>query len=489
MSVLEPLRSMLDQKQLSALELTQYFLETIRRDNPALRALLYTAEETALEQAKLADRRLAAREPLSPLAGIPMVLKDNISTRGLPTTCGSRMLEGYRPVYDAAVWEALGKQGAVLLGKGNLDEFAMGSSTETSCFGPSRNPWNPSLSPGGSSGGPAAAVAGGLAVCALGSDTGGSIRQPAAFCGITGLKPTYGAVSRWGLIAYASSLDQIGPMALCAKDAALLLDTITGPDSRDDTHRGLAPVSGSLEEPIRGQKAAIPREMLEGASPAAIGAVEDTLRRLEALGVSVEEISLPALQLAAPAYYIVACAEASSNLARYDGIRYGHRSQKPAASFQEAVGNSRREGFGPEVRRRILMGAWVLSAGHREQYYQQAQKARQAVKASLLEALSRFDFLLAPPFPATELPLGQALKDPVALYQADLCTVPASLAGLPALSTPSAVWENDHPTGVQLISRPFADGLLLRVAHHLEQTGTRLPLPKPVAALLQKEVL
>ena len=470
MSVLEHLRSMLDQKQLSALELTQYFLETIQRDNPALRALLYTAEETALEQAKLADRSLAAGEPLSPLTGIPLVLKDNISTRGLPTTCGSRMLEGYRPVYDAAVWEALGKQGAVLLGKGNLDEFAMGSSTETSWFGPSRNPWNPTLSPGGSSGGPAAAVADGLAVCALGSDTGGSIRQPAAFCGITGLKPTYGAVSRWGLIAYASSLDQIGPMALCAKDAALLLDAITGPDFRDDTYRGLAPVSSSLEEPIRGQKAAIPREMLEGASPAAIGAVEETVRRLETLGVSVEEISLPALQLAAPAYYIIACAEASSNLARYDGIRYGHRSQKPAASFQEAVGNSRREGFGPEVKRRILLGSFVLSSGYYDAYYLKALRTKALIKGAFDKAFSRFDVIVAPAAPTTAPRLGESLKDPLQMYLGDIYTISVNLAGLPGMTVPCGLDSQGLPIGLQLIGDCFQEKKIIRAAYAFEQS-------------------
>lgn len=489
MSVIRSLHRLLQKGEFSPQELAAYFLSAVEKENPGLNAYLHVCGTVAREQAKKAQQRFADGSA-GELAGIPLALKDNLCVQGMPATCGSRMLEHFSPVYDAAVWEQLEAKSAVLLGKTNMDEFAMGSSTETSFFGSVQNPRNHTLSPGGSSGGSSAAVAAGLAVGALGSDTGGSVRQPAAFCGITGLKPTYGAVSRWGLIAYASSLDQIGPMALCAEDTALLLDGISAKDSRDDTSRGLSQTAVSLREPAAGKRAAILKEMLEGAEPAVLQAVEDTSRRLRSLGVEVTEISIPFLQYTAPAYYIIACAEASSNLARYDGLRYGYRSEAPAKSFHEFVCRNRQEGFGEEVRRRILMGAYVLSAGHHEQYYQRAKQVQAKLREELEKALERVDFLLSPVCPKADLPAGETIQNPVTAYQADLCTAAANLSGLPAISVPSAVWENGHPVGVQLMGKPFADGELLRLAYWLETTGTRPPYPETIQALLDgKEAL
>lgn len=483
MSVIRSLHRLLQNREISPQELAAYFLSAVEKENPSLNAYLHVCGETAKKQVKKAQQQFTDGSA-GGLAGIPLALKDNLCVQGIPATCGSRMLEHFSPVYDAAVWEQLGAQGAVLLGKTNMDEFAMGSSTETSFFGPVQNPRNRALSPGGSSGGSAAVVAAGLAVGALGSDTGGSVRQPAAFCGITGLKPTYGAVSRWGLIAYASSLDQVGPMALCAEDTALLLDNISAKDSRDDTSRGLSQTADSLREPAAGKRAAILKEMLEGAEPAVVKAVEDTACRLRSLGVEVTEVSIPFLQYTAPAYYIIACAEASSNLARYDGLRYGYRSEAPAKSFHEFVCRNRQEGFGEEVRRRILMGVYVLSAGHHEQYYQRAKQAQAKLREELEKALEQVDFLLSPVCPKADLPAGETIQNPVTAYQADLCTAAANLSGLPAISVPSAMWEKGHPVGVQLMGRAFADGELLRLSYQLETTGTRPPYPETIQALL-----
>ena len=483
MSVIRRLHSLMQNRKISPQELTEYFLKMVQEENPRLNSCITIADKTARKQAEEAAQRFE-QGSYTLFTGLPVLLKDNLCVQGLPATCASRMLADFVAVYDAAVWEQLYSDGAVLLGKTNMDEFAMGSSSETSFFGPVRNPRNETLSPGGSSGGSAAAVAGGLAVCALGSDTGGSVRQPAAFCGITGLKPTYGAVSRWGLIAYASSLDQIGPMALCAEDAALLLGRISAKDSRDDTSRGLGQTAPLLREPVTGKRVAIVREMMEGASLPVQKAIEDTVQRLHTLGISVTEVSVPVLRYAASAYYIIACAEASSNLSRYDGLRYGHRSESPAASFHEFVCRNRQEGFGEEVRRRILMGTYVLSAGHHEQYYQKAWKVQSLLRRELLAALEQADILLSPVCPAPDFPAGKTLADPVAVYQTDLCTVAANLSGLPALSTPSAIWENGHPVGIQLMARPFADGNLLQTAYWLETTGTRPPYPESVRVLM-----
>lgn len=486
MSVIRRIHTLLESRTLSPEELTEYFLSAIQRENPRLNAYLTVSEEAARKQSGKAGEAFQ-NGTASLLTGIPVCLKDNLCVQGMPATCASRMLENFEPIYDAAVWEQLFGAGAVLLGKTNMDEFAMGSSTETSYFGPAKNPRNEMLSPGGSSGGSAAAVAAGLAVGALGTDTGGSVRQPAAFCGITGIKPTYGAVSRWGLIAYASSLDQIGVMALCAEDTALLLDHISKKDSRDDTSRGLSETVSSLREPISGKRAVIVREMMAGATQSVRKAVDDTAARLRSLGVDVAEISVPALKYTAPAYYIIACAEASSNLARYDGLRYGYRSDTPSASFHEFVCRNRQEGFGEEVRRRILMGTYVLSAGHQEQYYQKARQVQSLIRRELLAALDRADFILSPVCPISELPAGKAISDPVAVYQADLCTAAANLSGLPAISVPSAIWENQHPVGVQLMGRPFAESTLLQAAFSLETTGTRPAYPESIQSLIGDE--
>lgn len=469
MASITQLHTMLKSRQISCQELTQQYLSAIEKDNGALHAYVHVTAETALETAKKVDEKIAAGQEIAPLAGIPMTLKDNLSTRGLLTTCCSRILEGYRPVYDASVWEMLQKQDAVLLGKTNMDEFAMGSSSETSCYGGSCNPHDTGHVAGGSSGGGAAAVAGNLAVYALGSDTGGSIRQPASFCGIVGLKPTYGAVSRYGLIAYASSFDQIGPMTGCVEDAALLFDAISQKDDRDSTCCGAKEKTlPHLHDDIRGMKIGVPKEYFTGLSEDVEKALENAQEAFRSLGAELVPLSMPALSQALPVYYILACAEASSNLGRYDGIRYGYKAPH-YDSIHDMMCRTRSEGFGREVQRRILLGTYVLSSGYYDAYYKKAQQLRGAIIAAFDEAFTTCDLLLAPTVPTTSFPLNFTKQDPVLTYQTDICTVPVNIAGLPGLSLPCGYDGAGLPVGVQLIAGRFEEARLLSAAYHLEQ--------------------
>ena len=462
----------LQKKEISAREAAQGYLDAIGARDERVGAYITVTEEYALDRAEAVDAARAAGQALPMLAGIPMGIKDNICTKGVRTTCASRMLEGFVPPYSATAFVRLEEQGAVLLGKLNMDEFAMGSTTESSYFHPTRNPRAPECVPGGSSGGSAAAVAAGEAAFALGSDTGGSIRQPAAFCGVVGLKPTYGAVSRYGLVAFASSLDQIGPLTRDVADAALVLSAIAGRDARDATSReqDWTGVLDGLEQGVAGLRVGLPRQCY---GPGVATAVKDRVlgaaRALEGLGAHVEEISLPALEQALPAYYIMSSAEASSNLARFDGVRYGHRAAG-CRSIDELFEKSRDEGFGSEVKRRILMGSFVLSAGYQDAYYKKALRARDGVCAAFDEAFAGFDLLLTPVTPTPPWKMGCKRSDPTEVYLEDVFTVPVNLAGTPALSLPVGTDEGGLPIGAQLIAPHFGEKNLLRAARALELT-------------------
>lgn len=468
------LRDRLLRGDLSAVEVTEAFLKRIHALDPSLHAFLYVDAEGALAQAGYVQDQVLARSKGStvdvpPLAGIPVAVKDNICTRGIPTTCGSRILEGWRPPYDATVVERLRRAGAVILGKTNLDEFAMGSSTENSGFGPTRNPWDLTRVPGGSSGGSAAAVAAGLAPLALGSDTGGSIRQPAALCGIVGLKPTYGRVSRYGLVAFASSLDQIGPMARTVTDCALLLNVIAGNDPRDSTSANLLcpDFSRALRADVQGLRIGIPGEcFVEGLQPEVRAAVLKAAALFSDLGAVCEEISLPHLAYALPTYYLIAPAEASSNLARYDGVQYGYRAN--AGDLYAMYARTRREGFGAEVKRRIMLGTYALSAGYYEAFYLKALKVRTLIKRDFDVAFQRYDLILMPTSPTVAFRLGEKVTDPLQMYLNDIFTIPVSLAGLPGISIPCG-FADGLPIGLQLVGRPFDEETVLRAAFTFEQ--------------------
>lgn len=450
--------------RLSAREAAADFLAAAQDDANKLHAFNYLQPEEVLAAAEEIDRRRAAGENPGPLAGVPVAIKDNICTRDLPTTCSSRILESFVPPYDAAVVERIKAAGGVIFGKTNLDEFAMGSSTENSAFGPSRNPWDPSRVPGGSSGGSAVAVAASLAPLAVGSDTGGSIRLPAAFCGVVGLKPTYGAVSRYGLIAFASSLDQIGPLARDAKDAALLFSVLAGHDPRDSTSvpREYPDFVAETERGIDGLRLGIPREYFgPGLDPGVEAAVRAAIDVLRSLGADVTEVSLPTTEYALAAYYLVAPAEASSNLARYDGVRYGLR-----AEGRDTVGMfmaTRAAGFGPEVKRRIMIGTYALSAGYYDAYYKRAQQVRTLIGRDFQRVFTECDALVTPTAPVTAFGLGERAGDPLAMYLTDICTVTANLAGIPGLSLPCG-FVAGLPVGMQLLGPAFSEGILLRLA-------------------------
>jgi aspartyl-tRNA(Asn)/glutamyl-tRNA(Gln) amidotransferase subunit A len=424
--------------------------------------------EDLLRQADASDARRATGATLGPLDGIPVGIKDNIAVRGQPLTCSSRMLAGYVSPYDSAVAERLRAAGALLMGRLNMDEFAMGSSTETSATGLARNPWDPERTPGGSSGGSAACLASGQAPLALGSDTGGSIRQPAAHCGLVGLKPTYGLVSRHGLVAFASSLDQIGPMARSVDDCELLLGVLAGPDARDMNCLAAGDRTPSILSSHRKPRLGVPRALLEGVAPGVRRAFDTALDFYRSEGCELIDISLPTAALAVPAYYVVATAEASSNLARYDGIRYGHRAEG-AGDIADLMSRSRAEGFGAEVKRRILLGTFVLSAGFSDAYYGKALAARASIRAEYLEALSRVDALITPTVPSAAFRLGEKVADPLQMYLEDLFTIPANLAGLPALSVPAGM-DGALPVGIHLVGAPLAEGLLLELARRLERS-------------------
>lgn len=463
---------LLREKKLSCMELTKQYLDQIEAVNKDLNAYVTVTGETALETAKKVDQKIAAGETLSPLEGIPMTLKDNISTRGIETTCCSNILKGYKPIYNATVWNILQEQNAVLLGKTNMDEFAMGSSCETSCFGGARNPHNLNHVAGGSSGGVASAVGGNIAVYGLGSDTGGSIRQPASFCGIVGMKPTYGAVSRYGLIAYASSLDQIGPVTTSVEDAAIVYDAISLYDEKDSTSQGRkgAPAADTLKNDIKGMKIGIAREYMDGVRDDVRKAIEDAIKVYEALGAEIIYFDLPALKYALPVYYILACAEASSNLGRYDGIRYGYKTPK-YMDVNDMICKTRSEGFGKEVQRRILLGTYVLSAGYYDAYYKKAQNLRGSIVKAFQKAFEQCDVILAPTVPMTAFECGKAVSDPIETYLTDICTVPINIAGLPAVSIPCGFNAKGMPIGMQVIGNSFCENTILNAAWQYENAA------------------
>ena len=478
-------REQLKRGDVSARELTDHHLSRIEAVEPIINAYTEVTAERARADADRIDAARAAGEPLPPLAGVPLAIKDNLCKRGVRTSCSSRMLENFVP-YESTVTSRLWGAGAVLLGKTNLDEFAMGSSTETSVFGPSRNPWNTDKVPGGSSGGSAAAVAAGECVGSLGSDTGGSIRQPAAFCGVVGLKPTYGRVSRYGLVAFASSLDQVGPFATNVADAAELLQVIAGEDPRDSTCLK-APVpnyAAALQQPVAGLKVGIVRECFEaeGLYPEVKSSVMAAANQLEALGCELVDLSCPRFNDGIATYYVIAPSEASANLARYDGVKYGYRAQD-AASLAEMTASSRAEGFGDEVKRRILIGTYALSAGYVDAYYKKAQQVRTLIRRDFDRAFQSVDVLLTPTSPTTAFGFGAHSEDPLAMYLADLLTIPANMAGLPAISLPCGFDGAGLPIGVQLITGVLQEERLLQVACHYEQAA-RVMQQRPAAALV-----
>jgi len=466
-------------RALSAVEAARAVLDRAHELNPKFGAFLRLTPELAMRQAEEVDRRLAAGDRVGKIAGVPVALKDNLCTEGILTTCASRILANFVPPYSATVVERLAAEGAVFIGKTNMDEFAMGSSTENSAFQPTRNPWGPDTVPGGSSGGSAAAVAAASATAALGSDTGGSIRQPAALCGVVGLKPTYGRVSRYGLVAFASSLDQIGPITKDVRDAALLLQVISGHDPRDSTS-SKEPVPDYvqlLDGDLRGLRVGLPKEyFVAGTDPEVERAVRAAVKVFEALGASTVELSLPHTEFAVATYYIIATAEASSNLARYDGVHYGYRSTG-FRDFVQMYSKTRREGFGAEVKRRIMLGTYVLSSGYYDAYYLRASRVRTLIRRDFEEAFRLVDVVLCPTSPTPAFRLGERTGDPLTMYLSDICTIPANLAGVPALSVPCGLSSRGLPIGLQLIANYFAEPLLLRAAYHFERSVGRLACP------------
>jgi len=460
---------LLKTKQLSSVELTKACLERISQVEPKVHALITITDELALKQARKADELIVTGDN-NPLTGIPVLIKDIICTKGIRTTCASKMLENFVPPYDATVIEKLNECGAVIVGKSNMDEFAMGSSTENSAFFPTYNPWDLSCVPGGSSGGSAAAVAAGETIYALGSDTGGSIRQPAGFCGITGLKLTYGRVSRYGLVAFASSLDQIGPLTKDVTDCALVLNAIAGYDSRDSTS---APYptpdyTQCLTTDLEGLRLGVPKEyFVEGMQAEAAQAIKAAINKLEELGARVEwEVSLPHTPYALAVYYIIAPSEASANLARYDGVKYGFSYQ--ADSMWEAMEKTRQYGFGDEVKRRIMLGTYALSAGYYDAYYLKAQKVRTLIRQEFDKAFEKFDALVTPTSPTVPFKIGEKIDDPLQMYLSDVCTLPINIAGLPAISIPAG-FANGLPIGMQIIGKPFSEETILKIAHAFQQ--------------------
>ena len=476
---LAALSAELANKKISSVELTQHYLNRIKTHNPALNAYITVTESFALRQAEVADQSRAAGKS-SPLTGIPIAQKDIFCTAGIKTSCGSRMLDNFIAPYDATVCEKFNAAGLVLLGKTNMDEFAMGSSNETSFYGSVKNPWNKAYVPGGSSGGSAAAVAADLAPAATGTDTGGSIRQPAALCGITGLKPTYGRVSRYGMIAFASSLDQGGILTRSAEDAALLLNEMAGFDPRDSTsiNEPVPDYTQALNDKIAGLKVGLPEEYFSHDLDPKVGQkIDAAIKTLESLGAQVQSIRLPSTALSVPVYYVIAPAEASSNLARYDGVRYGYRCEAPQ-DLLDLYTRSRSEGFGDEVKRRIMIGTYVLSAGYYDAYYLKAQKIRRLISEDFKKAFNQVDVILSPTAPQQAFKLGEKVDDPVSMYLNDIFTIAVNLAGLPAISLPAG-FVNDLPIGMQLIGRLFGEEKLLNIAHQYQQvTDWHLKMPE-----------
>lgn len=455
-------------KEYSSVELTQAYLDRIKKHQD-LNCFISVAEEHALEQAKLADSHLASADA-GLLTGIPIAQKDIFCTQGIKTTCGSKMLDNFTAPYNATVIEKFNTAGAVMLGKLNMDEFAMGSSNETSFYGAVQNPWDTSTVPGGSSGGSAAAVAARLSPAVTGTDTGGSIRQPASLCGITGLKPTYGRVSRYGMIAFASSLDQGGPMARSAEDAAILMQTMAGFDSKDSTSvdKAIPDYSAGLNNSLEGLKIGLPKEFFDqGLNSDIAQTIETAVNEYKKLGAEIKEVSLPNMKLAIPAYYVIASAECSANLSRYDGVRFGYRCEDPA-DLNDLYIRSRGEAFGAEVKRRILMGTYALSAGYYDAYYIKAQKVRRLISEDFSNALAEVDVLMGPVSPTPAFGIGAKTSDPIEMYLADIYTIAINLAGLPAMSVPAGFVDN-KPVGLQVIGNYFTEDRLLNIAHQYQQ--------------------
>jgi aspartyl-tRNA(Asn)/glutamyl-tRNA(Gln) amidotransferase subunit A len=471
MSVIRELHQQLVKKERSATEITQDYLNQIEALEPKLHSYLTITAEQALAQAKQVDAQIAAGEAIGPLAGIPIALKDNLCTQGIRTTCASKILENFVPPYESTVTQRLAAAGTIALGKTNLDEFAMGSSTENSAYQLTGNPWDVERVPGGSSGGSAAAVAAGECAIALGSDTGGSIRQPASFCGVVGLKPTYGLVSRFGLVAYASSLDQIGPLTRTVEDAALLLQGIAGYDPRDSTSLNvkIPDYTKSLKTSLKKRKIGVIKETFdaEGIDPQVKAATEKALQQLQDLGAKIQEISCPQFPYGLPTYYIIAPSEASSNLARYDGVKYGMRTNND--NLMSMYTKTRAEGFGAEVKRRIMIGTYALSAGYYDAYYLKAQKVRTLIKQDFETAFEQVDVLVCPTAPTTAFKAGEKVDDPLSMYLSDLMTIPVNLAGLPGMSLPCGFDDQGLPIGLQLIGNALREDLLFEVGYAYEQ--------------------
>ncbi|XP_031477337.1 glutamyl-tRNA(Gln) amidotransferase subunit A, chloroplastic/mitochondrial [Nymphaea colorata] len=486
-------REALVSRQKTAVEVVEEYLDRLRRTEPLLRCFLHVATEAALREAEDLDRRIAGGEEVGELAGVVVAVKDNLCTANMPSTAGSRILEGYRPPFDATAVRRMRERGAIVVGKTNMDEFGMGSSTEGSAFQATLNPWDTSRVPGGSSGGSAAAVAARQCVISLGSDTGGSVRQPASFCGVVGIKPTYGRVSRFGLMAYASSLDVVGCFGSSVVDSAILLQVISGHDKMDATSSKhdvpkyaseLSPKEYLESKPLKGLRVGVIRETLgEGVDLSVASSVQGAVSHLEELGAAVREVSVPSFDLGLPAYYILASSEASSNLSRYDGVRYGN--QVSAGELRSVYGNSRANGFGPEVKRRILMGTYALSAGYFDAYYKRAQKVRTLVQKSFKAALDENDLLVSPAAPTVAYKIGEKANDPLAMYAGDIMTVNVNLAGLPALVLPCGLVEVNNtslPVGLQMIGAGFDEATLLRVGHIFEQTRQSSQFIPPMLA-------
>lgn len=467
---LNELRKKLDNREISSVEITKEYLEKIKEKNDKVEAYITVCEEKALKDAEEADK-LIAEGAQSALTGIPLAIKDNICTKGIKTTCASKMLKNYVPPYNATVMEKLEKGGAVMLGKTSMDEFAMGGSSQTSAFQKPKNPYDLTRVPGGSSGGSAAAVAADLCTAALGSDTGGSVRQPAAFCGVTGMKPTYGTVSRFGLVAFASSLDQIGPIANSAEDCGIILNQISGKDPHDHTSRDKKiDFTALLGKDVKGAKIGLPKEFFaEGIDEEVKKAVLEAADFYKQCGAELVEVSLPTLKYAVSAYYLLACAEASSNLSRYDGVKYGTRCENPA-DYTELIKKSRSEGFGDEVKRRILLGTYALSSGYYDAYYKKALAVRQQFKKEYSEIFEKCDVVLTPAAPTVAYKASENINDPAKMYLADVCTVTANIAGLPSISTPCGYSKDGMPIGLMLSANRFEDAKLVQFADLFEKS-------------------
>jgi aspartyl-tRNA(Asn)/glutamyl-tRNA(Gln) amidotransferase subunit A len=461
--------AMLRAREISSVELTRAHLDRIRAVDDKVKAFTLVTDDLAMRQAHEADLHFANGDTVTALTGIPLAIKDVICTKGITTTCGSNMLKDFRPPFDATVMQRLNAAGAVMLGKTNMDEFAMGSSTEHSAFFTTQNPWDLQRAPGGSSGGSAAAVAAGMAMGALGSDTGGSIRQPAALCNVVGLKATYGRVSRYGLVAFASSLDQIGPFARSARDAALILQAIAGPDARDSTSspQGVPDYGANLNGNIQGLRIGVPEEYwVDGTQPGVEKAVRADIEKLREMGAEVGEVSLPHTRYGVPVYYIIAPAEASANLARYDGVKYGY-SYRDTSDMWEALEKTRQYGFGQEVKRRIMLGTYALSSGYYDAYYKRAEKVRSLITEDFTRAFEKFDVLVSPASPSVAFKLGE-ISDPYEMYLQDVFTIPANLAGICGVSIPGG-FSSGLPVGLQLLGNVFAEDTILRVADAFER--------------------